>query len=184
MSGTWKHGWERQAWSLPSWRSWIRMQTSCSLLPFQHLKQCQILNTYLAHFGKWVHKWHKETISRSYTNVNVIIMMISAIIGEYGMLWVCKSRKSNLVEIGSLGKPSVKRHSGLFTKELWAKVNKSSSSTSRLEDLVVRSWGNFQSDGFCLSRNSKHSLFVEKKGMKGRFKVLRKRWRYKECEGA
>ena len=65
-----------------------------------------------------MHKWHKETISRSYTNVNVIIMMISAIIGEYGMLCVCKSRKSNLVEIGSLGKPSVKRHSGLFTKEL------------------------------------------------------------------
>lgn len=53
--------------------------------------------------------WGEETISRNYTDIYIIVMMISAIMGKYKVLQVCKSRKSDIVGIANPGKSSVRR---------------------------------------------------------------------------
>lgn len=37
-------------------------------------------------FGEWVHKWSKEITSKNYTNICIIIMMISAVMWKYRVL--------------------------------------------------------------------------------------------------
>lgn len=87
-------------------------------------------------FGEWVHTWSKETISRNDTNIYITIMITSAIMGKYKVLWVCKSGKSHLVRIVSPGKPPVRRCIRLALRDEWTGVGESIAHTGGLEDLV------------------------------------------------
>lgn len=128
-------------------------------------------------FGEWVYKWGKKITGKNYTNLYMIIYNDNKCRNEeiQGAMGMRIQETSSRWEWGSW--ETLRKNTYRLSHEEWAGVGESRAGTGKLKDLVVGSWGNVQSDGFCVSVNCRKNRSAEDGGVEGRLEVWREGWR-------